>query len=177
VREVWDGEDVALEADEELRVDVRERVRTATADAVARHKSAQELASDLGHATGDWSRNWDRIATTELQGAYNEGVVVEAIRFGGPEVRIARIPEPGACEACRGAFLDGEGRPRIFTAEELINNGTNVGRKRADWQPTLWPQHPNCACDTQEVPDGLAFNDAWEMVPLEDGGAEGSEAV
>jgi hypothetical protein len=34
---------------------------------------------------------------------------------------------------------------------ELIENGTNVGRARADWQPTAYPVHPNCRCDTIPV--------------------------
>lgn len=164
VREQWDGEDIVKEADEDTRRRVVGIIQQKTAQTIEQHRDADWLASELKHATGDWARNWGRIARTELQGAYVEGVVIDAIRQEGAGARIARIPEPGACEHCRRVFLDEQGRPRIFTAEELVNNGTNVGRKAADWRATTWPVHPNCACDVQVVPPGMEFDAKGRLV-------------
>lgn len=165
VREVWEGPEIALEADPDRRATVREVVREEVAGAIARGEDAEKLASTLGHRTKRWAHNWRRVARTELRGALSEGVVIAAVRNGGPKVRITRIPEPNACEHCKRVFLDADGKPRIFTAEELIENGTNVGLQPPDWKPTIWPVHPNCECDTQEVPDGFGFDDEWLLVP------------
>lgn len=143
-REVWDGEQIVAEADREQRLAVREVVREEVAEAIARKQSARDLASDLGHRTGDWARDWERVARTELQWAYNEGVLISAVRTDGPGALIARIPEPGACEHCLRLFLDDDGKPKIFAASELVANGTNVGRKAGAWRATIGTVHPHC---------------------------------
>jgi hypothetical protein len=165
VAEVWTEEAVTGPVDEELRLRTVEAIREETADAIAHGRTADELARRLAHRTGDWARDWKRIAVTELQGAYSDGVVIDAIRYDGEDARIARIPEPNACRNCRRAFLDDNGRPRIFTARELMDNGTNVGKPADQWRPTIWPLHPNCVCGTERVPRGLTYNDDWELTP------------
>lgn len=169
VSEVWNGEQIEREADADQRAEMVEIIREETADATAnntkwRTSTAQKLASNLGNRTGDWTRNWERIARTELQGAYNEGSVLEAVEWDGPDASIARIPEPGACSDCRRVHMTRDGKPRVFKASDLLNNGTNVGRKRAQWQATIWPIHPNCRCDTQHIPAGMEFDDEWGLV-------------
>lgn len=166
VRETWDEAAIVAEGDRDQRLVTRETIRESTSEAVARGWAADRLASELGNKTLDWGRNWRRIAATELQAAANEGTVIAAIRLDGAETRIARIPEPDACPACRALFLDPEtGRPRIFLARELVENGTNVGKPRDDWKPTVWPTHPHCRCPAQRVPRGFVFDDSWNLVP------------
>lgn len=163
VQEIWNGEDIAHEVDPEKRAKRMRQIRELTAEAIARGKTPQWLASELGHVTGEWSRDWLRIARTELQSANNEGVAIEAFRADGVEARVARVPEPGACPDCLRLFMDGS-KPRIFTVEELVANGTNVGKKRAAWVAVLGPVHPNCLCVVQYIPPGLEYNDRWELV-------------
>ena len=148
-----------------LRAEVAATIRELTADALARGKTARDLASDLGNATGDWARDWLRIARTELQGAYNDGVMIRAIRIHGDNAMVARIPHDDACVHCQRLFLGDGGIPKVFNADELLQNGTNVGRKAADWEPTVWPVHPHCRCDTQVVPPGFVFDEDWMLVP------------
>lgn len=164
VAEVWEQEDVTGPVNEEQRLVTREAIREEVADAIAHGRTADELARRLAHKTGDWARDWKRIAMTELQGAHNDAVIIDAVRREGEGARIARIPEPGACVNCRRLFLDVEtGRPRIFTAAELLDNGTNVGKRAVDWRPTAWPLHPRCVCGTEHVPAGLTYDDGWEL--------------
>lgn len=143
-REAWSGENIAEEVNAELRRQKRDIIKVATAEAVAKVWTPERLASELGHKTGEWSRNWLRVARTELQGANNEGVAIEAMRAFGSEARVARVPEAGACEDCIRLFTK-DGRPIVFPVTELLANGTNVGRKKADWRAGLWPAHPQCA--------------------------------
>ena len=163
--EEWDGTQIKLEADPGLRQQMQSVIRDKVSQAVANRQSAKKLASELGNATKDWARDWGRIARTELQAAYNEGVVIESIDIFGEEARVARIPESDACEKCLELFLDDERLPIVFQVADLLNRGTNVGKRREFWGPTMFPLHPNCRCDTQIVPPGLKFGKDGLLVP------------
>ena len=163
--EVWDGAQIELEADPKLRQEMQTVIREKVSQAVVKRQSAKKLASELGNATKDWARDWNRIARTELQATYNEGTVIESIEIFGDEARVARIPESDACEHCLRLFLDEENLPIIFQVADLLSRGTNVGRKRDQWQATMFPIHPWCRCDTQIVPPGLRFDKDGLFVP------------
>jgi len=158
LEESWGPEEIEEEADAEKRQEHLSLIREKVAEALATHRDYQELAQELARATGLYAHNWERIARTELQGAYNEGVFLEAVEDWGKDTHIARVTESGACPYCRKLLRDKDGLPKIFPAQELINNGTNVGKKKADWLATVWPIHPNCRCDIMAVPPGMAVD-------------------
>jgi len=137
------------------------------AEAVARGRTSEQLATDLGNASGNWDRNWHRIARTELQGVYNEATVVESLEIYGDEAQVARTPDQTACVDCRRVFLQGD-VPIVFSVAELVANDTNAGLKRQDWRPTIWPVHPNCRCGVQVIPPGFTMDENWDLVPVED---------
>lgn len=149
--EVWSGEEIATEADAEKRARALRIGRELTARAIDDGWTPGKLASRLRQHTGDLTRNWDRIARTELQAALNEGVAVESVRVDGPQALVRRVPESTACANCKRLFLNSDGKPRVFTVAELVTNGTNVGRKQAEWLPTLFPVHPHCMCGVERV--------------------------
>jgi hypothetical protein len=153
--EAWAGEDILAEVDAQKREQTLQIIREKTAEAISTHLDAGQLARDLADATENWAHNWDRVAKTELQGAYNEGVILDAAEAYGGEAQIARIPESNACADCLRLFLDGDGLPIIWTVGEIVGNGTNVGRHKNAWVATAWPVHPNCQCDTITVPPGF----------------------
>ena len=110
--------------------------------------AAAEVARRMRQRIGDLARNFERIADTELQTVHNEGKVNQALELDGEAALVARVTESGACEACRKIFIDPlTGAPRIWKLTTLISNGTNVGRARRDWLPTVYPVHPRCRCD------------------------------
>jgi len=160
----------AIEADAELRQKFRAAIREELDGNIERRETWRKLASELGHRTGDWARDFRRIAATEKQHAMNEGITAGLIeREGSPKsVYVAKIPAPDACEACIALHLTaGPGSPpRIFTLAELTQNGSNVGRKRAQWRAGVGPVHPWCSCTLVHVPAGWGFNEEGEMVPL-----------
>ena len=133
------------------------------ADAIADHDDPEVLSLEIMRRTDDWEHNWERVARTEIQGAYNEGRVMSAINNYGTEAQIAKVTETGACSACRSLYRDGENNPKVFTVAALLANGSNVGRSRASWVPTIWPAHPNCRCDTMVVPPGLVVGSYGEL--------------
>jgi hypothetical protein len=168
VLETWDGEEITGEADAELRQERLEQIREATGEAIARHDDPERLALDLMRRTDDWEHNWERLARTEIQGAYNEGRVMGAIEAYGEDARIARVTESGACETCLSLLRDADGLPRVFDIRELIANGTNVGKPRSSWSPSIYPLHPNCRCDTVPVPPGMHVGAFGELLRAEE---------
>jgi hypothetical protein len=135
---------------------------------IDRRGTWRELASEIGHATKDWSRDMQRVAATEKQSAMQEGTAREMAKGRDPaQIRVAKIPAPDACSDCIRLHLTaGQGSaPRIFKLSELQSNGTNVGRKRANWKAGVGPVHPWCGCELQEVPPGFAFDAEGTMLP------------
>jgi len=154
VVESWDGDTLSEEGNVGQRARMLRVIREKTAEAALTHHDPAQLARDLADATRYYSHNWRRIAETELQGAHNLAVVETAIDRYGEDGRVVRITESGACRHCTRLFRDAEGHPRVFTVRELLENGTNIGRKSDSWLATAWPVHPRCRCDTRIVPPG-----------------------
>lgn len=124
----------------------------------------QQFKSELHQTMTDKSRDWDRVAYTELTDAQKQGQAMRLLEDGNVDKLVYKRPLPTACAQCKHLYLlpDGE-TPRLFKLSELINNGTNIGRKphpvkggkvkaggRDDGQETLKAVagtiHPWCQC-------------------------------
>jgi hypothetical protein len=161
---------ILIEADAAQRQQMRDIIKTETAVNIARRESVQKLKSQLGWATRDWSRDWQRIANTEKQNAMQRGVADHyAKRYGG-DVRVAKRPMPDACKHCKRLHIGPDGHPRVFKLSELEANGTNVGRKAANWLPVVGTVHPHCQCQMIRVPDGWGFDEDGSLAPGAEGG-------
>ena len=136
-------------------------IQDEAAGAIGRREASGRLASTLANATQDWGRDWLRIATTEMQGAHEAGVAQAVENEHGPQARVAKIPNPDACDHCKRLHLDADGRPRIFALSELEANGTNKGRKAVDWLPVVGTVHPWC------LPAGEPVLTARGPIPVE----------
>ena len=153
VAEKWNGEEIEASPRADLRDETLQKIRTVVAAAWKSGKSAGSLAAELARTTGDYTRDWGRIARTELQAAYNDGVAIDAVQKFGAEARIVRVPERSACKDCLRLLLE-NGVPIIWDVRELVRNGTNAGRGRAAWKATVFPIHPKCSCGTLIAPTG-----------------------
>lgn len=124
----------------------------------------QQFKSELHQTMTDKSRDWDRVAYTELTDAQKQGQAMRLLEDGNVDKLVYKVPLPTACAQCKHLYLmpDGE-TPRLFKLSELINNGTNHNRKphpikggkvkaggRGDGQETLKAVagtiHPWCQC-------------------------------
>jgi hypothetical protein len=146
-----------------------------------RHKSIStlrgELETNMGRMTNagiahrirerskDLFKDWDRVVTTELAQATNLGsfdAIVENNRSkGADEIHVYKIgPHDGkTCKYCmKFWFLPDGATPRVYKLSELIANGSNFGRKAADWQPTIGITHPNERHVLLELPPSWGFS-------------------
>jgi hypothetical protein len=72
------------------------------------------------------------------------------------------------CVNCNRLYLD-SGIPRIFKLSEMAVS--NVGRKAADWLPTIGAVHPWCHCQLHVLPEGFGFKKKNVVAQkFEDGG-------
>jgi len=130
--------------------------------AVVERDSAASVMREIGKRTGDWSRDLGRIAETEMQNAFEYGKMdayLDENEDADAKVYYKQV-YPGACRHCIRLYLtNGIGsEPRLFSYNELVNNGTNIGRKADDWKPVLGTVHPYCRCNLLRKTDK---RDVW----------------
>ncbi len=128
---------------------------------VVERKSRKEVAQELGRKTGDWARNFNRIVQYVSHQAFDEGKIAIAERKYGEGARIWKDVYAGSCRFCIKFYLTaGIGsKPRIFTVKELKANGSNIGRKQADWKPVIGSTHPNCRCTSNLLEEGEEWDE------------------
>lgn len=143
---------------------IRNIIKNKTLDAVKYRKSAAQLASDLGHATEDWERDWLRIAYYVLHNAYNYGRARSIQREHGDDAEVYFDVLRGACKHCRELYLkdpdDENSEPIIFKLKDILANGNNIGRKAADYLPTIAPIHPYCRCSVRYKDPNTEWDDS-----------------
>lgn len=141
---------------------IRQQIKDKAMQAVQLRKGARYIASELGNLTQDWGRDWLRIAYYLLHEAYNVGRSESIYKQYGPDAMVYFDVYPGACAKCRELYLedpeDPNSKPKLFRLGDLIANGNNIGRKVAEWLPTIDPTHPYCRCTINHVPPGYEWD-------------------
>jgi hypothetical protein len=138
-------------------------IRKEIEDGVKYKKTTREIANEIAHKTGDWSRDFDRIVQYTSQTAYEAGKAAAMTRQYGDNIYVYKQVYEKACKHCVRLYLtSGVGsEPKIFKLSELIANGSNIGKKVADWKPTLDPIHPYCRCNLMYLSNSLNFK--WDI--------------
>jgi len=166
---------ILIEADKDLAAELRDKVRTQTAENVAKRDTVKTLKSRLGHAMGEWTRNLDRVAITEKHNAMQEGVADGFRKLYGDDPRVFIRTMPDACKHCIRLHNGPDGAPRIFRLSQLAGSGANVGKKPADWIPSTGSVHPHCQCVLHHIPTGYGFDESGDLVPGGEFGVEWGE--
>lgn len=164
----------AADMDQQLAEAFQYGIQNEAAQALARRETVGRLTTRLRQMSQDWARDWGRIASTESQMAHQMGFIESTAEQYGTGEKVAKIPEPSACDDCLRLYLV-DGKPRAEPIEWWQGNGVaNYGLKRAEWKPVMGAMHPWCQCALVRVPEGWGFSDDWDIVPLddEDGEAE-----
>lgn len=153
--------DLGVQINEELAEQLRQGIQTEVAQAKLKRASVGTLRTKLRQMSEDWSRDWDRIASTESHLAHQQGWFEQTVKDHGEGEMLAKMPEPTACPDCLRLYTDG-GKPKAMPASEWASHGvSNVGRKRADWEPVLGAMHPWC------FPAGTPVQTLLGEVPIE----------
>lgn len=130
-------------------------------EGVAQRKSRKQIAQEIAKLTGDWTRDFRKSVAYISHTAFNEGkaAIIEKRYGGNSEARVWFLVQPEACKSCVKAYLtNGEGsEPKIFTLKELQANGNNIGRKQAEWLPSVQAIHPYCRCAIHEYIPGTEW--------------------
>lgn len=139
----------------------RDFIRDEIAQGVLDKKTVSILSNSIVEKTGDWSRDFDRIIAYNSELAYNQGKSAMMKRnTGGEDPKVYKVPFFDACNHCVKLYLaNGIGsQPIIFKLSQLEANGTNIGRKTAEWLPLIGPVHPYCRCPLYYLPYGYVWD-------------------
>lgn len=166
-------EGAIVQASTERREEIRTQVREQTVESVKWRETTGQLKTRIGRMTGEWKRDLQRIAHTELQNAMLEGKAADIEDEHGPHAAVAKVPNPDACPDCKRLYLDKNGNPRMFLLSELRGESNAISpdnparaRRRRDWIPTLESVHPYCQCGLIYLAPGLAYNEEHQLVPF-----------
>jgi hypothetical protein len=150
-----------IEADKKQRQQYEKDIQDSAVAAVEGRESLHWLTSEMGHKTKDWARDFRRISDFVLHEAFDHGRAAHIQRDFGADALCYKDVYGGACKHCIKAYLTaGIGsQPVLFKLSQLRANGSNVGRKSADWLPVLGPHHPWCRCTIHRLPEGYVWDE------------------
>jgi hypothetical protein len=149
------------------RQDQEEFLRTTIVQEFEKHKTVKQISTELAKLTGDWSRNFFKSVQYISHTALNEGRLAMIERREGHSGHVYFIVQPGACDHCVRLYLtNGEGSaPRLFTTQQLLSHGTNIGKRTDEWQATVGPIHVHCRCLLTEYISGETWQDGMYRLP------------
>ena len=133
-------------------------VQEGVSEAVADRKTISELRTELFNTIENRSRDWTRIAHTELTNAIQNGIYnkIRDTSPAGADQVVFKSPNPDACKYCKALYLKPDGiTPRVFKLRDL--EPSNFGRRARDWKPVVGATHPWCNCQIHIIPDGYDF--------------------
>jgi hypothetical protein len=141
-------------------------------DAIANNTNRYKIIQQLRETSKDWNRDWHRVAMTEMQNAKMNGEAQAILSGDSPlsskkgDTDVFKRPAPNCCAMCRKLYLEkGSNKPIVFKLSELLANGTNYGKKQAEWKAVVGTVHPSCICQLSILPEGYHFDDSGAMVP------------
>lgn len=64
------------------------------------------------------------------------------------EVKVYKrvVNDASLCQWCDAFYTHADGSPKVYTLKELQANGSNEGKPKSAWRPTIGPTHPRCRC-------------------------------
>lgn len=158
---------MAVQSDLNMWEAVKQVIPAAMENDTPRYKVIQQLRE----MTNDWERDWHRVAHTEMWSAKCQGEVEAIVNGDSPlssdkeETLIYIKPSHNACNKCKQLYLERDGiTPKTFILADLIANGTNYGKKQADWKPVVPPLHPNCMCPISVKPNDTEFDSQGNLI-------------
>lgn len=151
---------VFIEADLKQRSKYEKIIIEEGSKGIRYRKGVKGIVSDIGHRTGDWARDLDRMVDFFQHESYDTGRAYAIKRKFGSEALVYKRVHKDACNSCKKLYLVDlkTWEPKIFKVSFLIANGTNIKVKQSDWKPVLGATHPWCRCDLEHIPKGWIWD-------------------
>ena len=121
-------------------------------DELMKESSLGKLKQKLKDASGDGTRDWMRVAITEMSNAIGiasvDRIVSDNRDADLEDVYVFRITVKDAktCKWCRRFYDDADGSPKLYRLSTLLANGSNYGKRTDSWEPVIGATHPNERC-------------------------------
>lgn len=166
---VESARDILVDAAKSIRDRLLSRVRSAIRDGSstlrrrklskrdlvrARQAAARDVRERVVKALEIAKREWQSATGVAVHEATQEGRAHSIVKSEGPRAKVYKKVRPDCCRFCRLLYTEDGKRPRVFNLDELLSNGSNVGRRAGrpsfdgegatEWLPVLGPAHPNC---------------------------------
>lgn len=140
--------------------------RPEEADELVKESTVSKLKQRLRDTSKDASRDWDRVAYTELSNIVGLGSVDRIVTDNKEkpleDVFVYRIivNDERTCKWCRRFYQDEDGSPKVYKLSTLLANGSNYGKPKETWMPVAGATHPNTR--TSHV---LELKPGWKVQP------------
>lgn len=133
-----------IEADKKQRSKYEAIIKQESERAISNRQTLKQLSSELSKKTLDYARDFDRISDYVMHQAFDEGRAMQILQKNGEEALVFKSVKPGACEHCNKLYLtNGFGsKPIVFKLQDLLGNGTNIGKTVKEYKPVIGATHP-----------------------------------
>jgi hypothetical protein len=138
-----------LRLNDEARLD---KIKNAEAEAAKKEKMLKDFMVMVGAAIYTVTSNFTRGATVALTNLINNAAIDEARSKTGflpsKVIRVYKrvINDDRLCAWCSSFYQNKDGTPKVYTLEELLDNGSNDGKPKNEWKPVIGSTHPRCRC-------------------------------
>jgi hypothetical protein len=126
--------------------------RSVEMDELVKESTLGKLRQKLKDSSKDGTRDWLRVAVTEMSNAIGIGsvdrIVTENRNNDLDDVYVYReiVQDERTCKYCRRFYEDSDGSPKVYKLSTLLSNGSNYGKPRDSWLPVAGATHPNERC-------------------------------
>ncbi len=123
--------------------------RSELADQLVKESSLGRVKQLLRDTSRDASRDWQRVALTEMSNAIGAGSVDRIVtdnRDKDPEdIYVFRVivGDSLTCKFCRRFYGDVGQIPKLYKLSSLLSNGSNYGLKADQFKPVIGATHVN----------------------------------
>ena len=161
---------VFIEVDKNKRNQYEQTIQNEAEKAVLNRETVKDLVSSLGHKTGDWNRDFGRIADFLMHSSFDEGRAISIGKRYGADAIVYKSVYEGACDHCKRLYLSQQdniqSEPIHFKLSDLVANGTNIGRKAKEWLAVLGSTHPWCRCLIHRFIPGYKWNESTRLYDI-----------
>lgn len=121
-------------------------------DDLVKESSLGKVKQKLRDSAKDGTRDWQRVAITEMSNAIGIGsvdrIVTDNRTADLDDVYVYRITVGDAltCKYCRRFYGESGEAPKLYRLSTILSNGSNYGLKPEAWKPVAGATHPNERC-------------------------------